>query len=361
MRKLGKLVFVAFVNISILLSLLVLLELFYRIYLDGFTAAIAKFFEYPAVPYSNLGTSNLIIYDEELGYRLNPNRENINSLSIRHHEISTPKPEQLFRIVFLGDSIPWDRSGFVSQLQSRLDTRGSYEVINASVPGYTSYQELRFFERYVSKTDPDLVIWTYCLNDNHKFLHRFDERAQMLWTREAEESLRNSPGDKIISRSYLLNSLRLRFAAVTRQVVEKSSRYPWEGAIDFNIAWKDYSWNSYEQHLKKMVRMLRERGVPLTIIIFPYEPQLDYRNATDDYAYVVKPQRILVSLCKKYQVPCLDLLPPFSEWYDQGKKLFRDRIHLNDTGHRVTTAMIEQFLINNRLLERDRLRAAVAR
>jgi lysophospholipase L1-like esterase len=237
-------------------------------------------------------------------------------------------------------------------LRTRLVDQRPYEVVNASVPGYTSYQELLFFKRYASRTEPDLVIWTYCLNDNHKFLHRFDEQAHMLMTREAEESLKiHSAWDRVVSRSYFLSLLRVTFAASKRREAEQLSRYPWEGAVDFNIAWKEDSWTFYEEHLKEMAALTKASGQKLAILIVPYEPQLQYRRSPTDHENAVKPQRILLGLCKRHGVPCLDLLPPFSERYDRGEKLYRDGIHLNDAGHRLTASLLERFLTENHLLK----------
>ena len=64
-----------------------------------FFNAFANIINYYSVPYSNLGTSNWVIYDAELGYRLNPKRPNINSRSVRHEEIVLPKPQGTYRII----------------------------------------------------------------------------------------------------------------------------------------------------------------------------------------------------------------------------------------------------------------------
>ena len=90
-----------------------------------------------------------VIYDAELGYRLNPGQRGINSLSLREREVTIPKPHGLYRVVVLGDSIPWDRGGFVELMSARRADQPQFEIINSSVPGYTSYQELVFFKRYL--------------------------------------------------------------------------------------------------------------------------------------------------------------------------------------------------------------------
>jgi hypothetical protein len=138
----------------------VVLELGTRIHRDGFGATVAALTAGVPPPYSNLGTGNWVIYDEELGYRLNPARPNVNARSVRGGDIAVPKPPGVFRLMVLGDSIPWADPGFVNELAAALAARGAIEVINAAVPGYTSYQEVHFFERYLADTEPDLVVWT---------------------------------------------------------------------------------------------------------------------------------------------------------------------------------------------------------
>ena len=341
------------VNVLVFAVLFCIAELSYRIYRDGFLGAFKKIRASFMVPYSNLGTSNWVVYDPELGYRLRSGREGVNSLSVYGPEIAVPKPPGLYRTIVLGDSIPAANPGFVRYLADWLLLRGKFEVIRAGIPGYTAYQEVLFFKKYLAATTPDLVLWAYCLNDNHKFLHRFTEKGNLLWTDEASESLKiKSTWDKIVSRSYLLTLLRAGMFARAKKKELSQSKFPWEQTIDFNVAWKDFTWADYESQLVELQRVLQQRNGKLAIIIFPWEPQLLLRNDKEDHAYIVKPQLKLTALCEKHHVPCLDLYPSFSTEYDHGEKLFLDGIHLNGRGHRLTTDRISRFLTEKGLLPR---------
>jgi len=352
MAKLGRICLVVFVNVLVLLGLFILTETADRIYHDGFRGAFVNLVRYSNVPYSNLGTRNWVIYDAELGYRLNPGQRGINSLSLREREVTIPKPHGLYRVVVLGDSIPWDRGGFVELMSARRADQPQFEIINASVPGYTSYQELVFFKRYLLNAEPDVVIWSYCLNDNHKFLSQFDEKGRMLLTPEAEETLTiHNKWEFLVSHSYLLSSLWFRIVALRQQYRNQNrSEFVWEKLADFNVAWKEVYWSSYEKYVSEMLHVLNERNAKLAIVVFPFEPQLNYRHDASNYDYAVKPQRILHGICEKYHIPCLDLYPTFSAAYDEGQKFYRDGIHLNNAGHHLTASTIERFLTANDLL-----------
>jgi lysophospholipase L1-like esterase len=339
------------VNVLVFALLLVIAELSYRIYQDGFVGAFRNIARSSTAPYSNLGTSNWVVYDPDLGYRLRTGREGVNSLAVYGPEIVIPKPPGLYRTVVLGDSVAADDPGFVGHLGDRLRSRGAFEVIRAGIPGYTAYQEVLFFKKHLVATTPDLVLWAYCVNDNHRFLHRFSEDGNMLWTDEARESLKiNSAWDRIGRRSRLLTLLRVGVFAHAKGGGRRRGKFRWEDSIAFSAAWKDHTWADYESHLLELKEALQQHNGRLAIIIFPHEAQLLVRSDKDNHEYIVKPQRKLTALCQKHDVPCLDLYPAFSAEYDHGKKLYRDGIHLNDRGHRFTTDRISRFLSEKGLL-----------
>ena len=120
---LRRLLLLALGNLVVFAVLFAALELGVRIHRDGARETYRHFVDGEAVPYSTLGTGRWVINDPELGYRLNPDTDEINALSIRHAEIATPKPPGLFRLVVLGDSIPWPRARSASSRTSRSGSK----------------------------------------------------------------------------------------------------------------------------------------------------------------------------------------------------------------------------------------------
>ena len=330
------------VNLVILVSGFAILEIGYRVHRAGVRQA---FQELATGANSDSGDPVWVIADDALGYRLNPNNAGINERSIRHGGISVPKPADLNRVIYLGDSLPYDPDGFVAMTRRRLGGSANIEVINASTPGYTSYQEVLFYERYLADTSPDLVIWTYCLNDNHRFLHRFDEQAQMLLTDEARATLLgDSTWGAWLDRSQVLVRLRLALLGLSKRVSRQQETFEWENLVAFRSAWDEDSWVEYEQHLLRLKSSLDAQGARLAIVVFPFEPQLRYRNDGANRRQALLPQRQLGELCERYDVPCLDLYEPFAQEYDLGRALFSDEIHLNPEGHQLTTELVLDFL-----------------
>lgn len=133
------------------------------------------------------------LYNSQVGYEVKPmsfinvteyNRrktaplwEQVNSEGFRGPEYAIPKPKGVFRIMAIGDSFT---QGFCVRfihtweqfLENALNHRAvfsnsdvRYEVINAGVGGYVSWQVLARLKRRVLKYQPDLVLVAVGLND----------------------------------------------------------------------------------------------------------------------------------------------------------------------------------------------------
>ena len=87
---------------------------------------------------------------------------------------AVPKPPGVVRIVMLGDSVPNEGSLTFEKrfphlteelLRAAAPPGVTPEVVNVSCEGYNTIQEERLLEKVGLRYEPDLVIWTYVLND----------------------------------------------------------------------------------------------------------------------------------------------------------------------------------------------------
>ncbi len=108
------------------------------------------------------------------GYRLSPNwvlenektKEKINSLGFRSPEFQFHKDKDTYRILCLGSSLVYgtgnNEDTFPFHLEKELNQIEkddiNFEVINAGVPGYTSYHTMAQFLTSLVDLDPDLVV-----------------------------------------------------------------------------------------------------------------------------------------------------------------------------------------------------------
>lgn len=98
--------------------------------------------------------------------------ETTNSHGLRGPETTYKKPGDTYRILVLGDSFAEgyvvDLDSTVARVQERLlNSRGErrYEVINGGTRGYSTDQELLFFDTDGRRYGPDLTILLFYVND----------------------------------------------------------------------------------------------------------------------------------------------------------------------------------------------------
>jgi GDSL-like lipase/acylhydrolase family protein len=128
---------------------------------------------------------DLFVTDATLGYRVARNYQGeyvtrhfsvplqTNSLGLRDHEYGPPA-EGGIRIYFLGDSfvfgnrVPLENTVtkvLERVLRDRLRPR-DVEVVNGGMPGYSTIQELKFFDETVDVVQPDVVLLGMCVGND---------------------------------------------------------------------------------------------------------------------------------------------------------------------------------------------------
>jgi len=144
--------------------LLVALEILTRTYFFISENDINAFRKYPGRYTSSSFT----------GYKLTPNwelnhttlKEKINSLGFKNPEININKDKGTYRIICIGGSLVYGRGNndgtwpyFLDQIfDNNISSTQNIEVINAGVPGYTSYHTLTQTITKIMDLEPDLII-----------------------------------------------------------------------------------------------------------------------------------------------------------------------------------------------------------
>jgi len=283
------------------------------------------------------------VQDQELGFTLNPACKDVNSLCIRGEETLVDRPKSKFRVLVIGDSISWPLDGYVALFQQE---RGDLDIINASVPGYTTYQERLLLERNLMQLDPDLVLLQYCLNDNYRFLHRVTSKGRWLMTFEARAKLLPEGGGflaRLSRSSYLVYAVRRALYTASLN----QSGVPWKTPI-IDRAWNEACWPEEEQQIRAIADSLARAGIRFAVIAVPHENQLSADVLKRHPAKCVYPQTKLAAICRREHIPILDLHPAFVAAGETG--LFKDRLHLSAKGHALALAQLTAFLSEHALV-----------
>ena len=236
-------------------------------------------------------------------------------------------------------------------LERRLNSRlsndsNSIEIINAGIPGYTTYQELEFLKIYGIDMKPDLVVLGFVFNDvYYKYLHRPSDQ-KLLNTEPTTYLYHFDPSafpGILFARSYLAHNIVDRSEVILKRILQRPI-FRFEQRRDFYLAWKSYGWYHTRKLIGEMQALLKERTVSLVVLIFPVSDQVNDQWRKLDEPYVLYPQGKIYEICDVYGIPRLDLTE--SLYRNGGVTLFRDFLHLNDKGNDIVTDELEKYLVN---------------
>jgi lysophospholipase L1-like esterase len=206
-------------------------------------------FEYPVeacgMPDPDLGWRNkpLVqthVRNEKLGlsYEIR-----INSKGLRDREHTYERTQGTFRILLLGDSMAWGWGVGVEETYADLLERElGVEVINAGVPGWSTDQELWWFESEGIRYQPDLVLLVLVMNDlngNEKTSMYGYEKPRWVRSSNGEWGVENLPALNetarfemrrtswwrwLSSRSAIVQALQRRDYAELRRETRRNAR-----------------------------------------------------------------------------------------------------------------------------------------
>lgn len=150
-----------------------LLELGTRWYFSNFGTEREKVMYLYSAAEINSRSSAQLIPMPYVSYVASPSYEGHNRLGYRGPEVAIPKPPGVFRIVALGGSTTYSTAttaeeAYPHQLQILLREGYGYanvEVVNAGLPGYTSWDLLAAYIYRVVELEPDMLLIYEGIND----------------------------------------------------------------------------------------------------------------------------------------------------------------------------------------------------
>jgi lysophospholipase L1-like esterase len=266
-----------------------------------------------------------------------------NSHGMRSREVSVADAKQRQRVLCFGDSSTFAFGvGFAdawpNQLQRMLDEKqpGAVEVLNAGIPGQTTYQGRQRLTRELVKWRPNLAFITFGNNDGW----RWDGRA------DKEHSVRSGAACVLAvlnhSRAWQwLVSCRehaVRTQA-TRDQLQWARQATWN-YFDPNETWTPrVSLDDFAANLQAMIAECRRYDCEPVLVVWPDQRQLVGRP-TWRPPYQAAMRRVAVEA----GVFCLDLVPLFEQSGDWAVQRFlpNDVVHLDGEGNRFVAQTVAE-------------------
>lgn len=265
----------------------------------------------------------------------------INSLGLRGPEATPEKPRGTYRILGLGDSFTMgfgvrDEDTFLRRLERGLNegAAGRYEVLNAGVGGYNTYDEVVNLEFRWLKLAPDAVLITFYLND------AYDDAA--LANQGQLLGIYFQP-DGLARYSYLADYVQhaWRVRSYRDEMREYYTRPFFAAAEQYNFtvpAGRQLDWPRCRSALARAVQLAEEHDFALGLAIFPELHELDGEYPFESV------HRLVRRSCEELGIPTLDLLDAFRGRDERPLWVHPSDHHPNHEGHRIAAEAIEPFL-----------------
>ena len=271
----------------------------------------------------DIGDPPVFVGHPEIGYLLKPSQDastrghrfHINQFGLRGADFAMPKPANVYRIVFVGDSVTYgggaipDEELFSNRTPAFFKTVSGRPVegINLSLPGW-GIQNMAAYIGTRGCLDADLVVWTVPWADVYR-----PKTSLEVYAYPVEKPLTRI--GYLFTRLYLLSTDLMRRLSSAKEWRLSSDRTRQSAAkiLDHNV-------NS----LRTALGSCLAQGAQAIVAVVP-----SYDEGSADAEGVTEIQRVT----NEMSVPFLDLNPVFR--HQARESLFLDGAHLSAAGHRV--------------------------
>ena len=277
----------------------------------------------------------------------------INDDSMRDLPRNVEKPDGVYRIACIGDSICAGLGVAAGETFSRvwersLRDRGvAAEVLNFGVPGYALRHILAALHARTLKYDPDMVVYAFCLNDAQEESYELEALKHLLSPaqRDFYQRTRGAAGT-LLSRSRLYNLVRYGIASL-RQPAEPAPAPKPEDDPQFAAiragAGAGYFRGLYQSEARRALlaegflefaALADEHGFTAVVAIFPVSGRVG-SGLEAVYEFIAE-------TATDAGLHLVDLRAAFKA--AGGDRLFADPLHPNARGHRVAAEALDREL-----------------
>lgn len=262
--------------------------------------------------------------DPRLIYTFARNRCGANSQGYIDYEYTIAKPDDVFRILVIGDSVAQGRfvgleNSFCKLLEVRLNERPSRstrcEVIVLARLGYSTSQEIVLLEEEAFSYEPDVILWSYVLNDPaHPVYHNANGELGRYFYRPT---------------SYVAHF-------VTSKWFWYRERLRGRGCdTEYHAYLHCVYWDDVVSNIRHIGALGQREGVPVFFLIHPIFERIDRFS---DYTLRGLHQR-LAETAEGAGMEAVDLLAPFEPYAPDTLRIHRsdwyDPWHPNELGQRL--------------------------
>ena len=295
----------------------------------------------------------VFLKDAQLLWRLRPGQTitseffqgktyRINRQGFRGDDFNSEK--EGLRLAVLGNSCAFgwgvsEEETFARRLEnkiSRAEGNGA-EVLNFSVPGYSSFQGVGNYAEMVRFYRPDILLVTFGWNDQWLSADDCPDKEQ-----------RTPPGPIIILQNHLA---RLRLYRLMQAMIYSTLPEPEYLKVKSRIP--RVSLEDFQSNLGDIIRMAEGDGARVVLLTSPI-PSLESYYGLDHKSVLHETHRYYNEIMKNtaalYSVGLVDLAAVFDRYDNLFDNVAKDPFHYNSRGHAVAAEAIFDFLVNSGMI-----------
>jgi lysophospholipase L1-like esterase len=285
--------------------------------------------------------------DAELFWRIRPNQTikgeffvdgiyKINSKGYREREFSAEKDPDLTRIICVGNSCTFGWKVNLEQTYPKILEKllnqnlpqPKFEVIDAGMTGYSTFQGVRFLKREILGFHPDIIIFSYGWND--------------MCPSEREDKDQKFPPQWILNLDDFLSGSRFySFLKFEIMNLLKSKQPQDEKKLVYRVSIKDY-----QENLKELEKIAQGSGIKVFFLSIPVSSAKVFigpGKTSKPHIANKHYNKALRETTSEIGVPLIDVALLFEDrgdLYDKGREEY---IHYNAKGHQVVAEAIYKY------------------
>ncbi|NOY26293.1 MAG: SGNH/GDSL hydrolase family protein [Oligoflexia bacterium] len=264
----------------------------------------------------------------------------INSLGLRGPELAVPKPPGRRRLVTVGDSSVFGDGVADGQVFGEITARTlgpEVDLVNAAVPGYSTFQCLNLLRMRVMDLQPDLLVIANLWSDNNfdSFVDRDLLSAYAAWDQSPVAKLR-----RLLSASALfrLADWRLRVAGRAQRL----HKVGFTLGSEIKLGPRRVAIQDYARNLDTMVDLARSHGAEVLFMVLANRE--DLKRGRHPPAAWEPYRQVMRDTARRRGAQIIEVPRLFLSSGRSADELFVDEMHPSALGHRIIARELTDLL-----------------
>jgi hypothetical protein len=264
----------------------------------------------------------------------------LNSLGFRDQEHQLQKPDDVIRIIILGDSIVYGQMVEFDQifpeiLEAKLnqELNQKVEIINMGLMGWNTAMQLESLIENGLIYKPDLVIIAFYLND-----------TQVKRTPRPEEDFKSDRSilpikklDQWMDKTfYFYSFIKFRYNRLLENWSLKTSYHDWQKSFyDPNLR----GFKQFKLSLEKIQNLSQTNQAETLFVSLNWQPGWD------------KETKMALAEAEQLSMSTLNMFSSFSKFSLSDIQVSPSDWHPNDKAHQIYASIIKDYIIDNNLID----------